>query len=122
MLVVVAAYLIGFNLIADLWVRRDVSRTGLVALFFMDPCISVAAMPVLMAICRRGVEGSQFTTYMALVNLSDIAGTYLSGEALNFFSTRSIGLFSGGTAALALVVIFFALQHYRRIGEVKHHP
>ncbi|GAB3641132.1 MFS transporter [Spirosoma arcticum] len=122
MLVVVAAYLIGFNLIADLWVRRDVSQTGLVALFFMDPCISVAAMPVLMAICRRGVEGSQFTTYMAMVNLSDIAGTYLSGEALNFFSTRSIGLFSGGTAALALVVIFFALQRYRRIGEVKHHP
>ncbi len=117
MLVVVAAYLIGFNLISDLWVRRDVARTGLVALFFMDPCISVAAMPVLMAICRKGVEGSQFTTYMALVNLSDIAGTYLSGEALNFFTAPKIGLFSGSVAAAALVVIFLALQHYRHIGE-----
>lgn len=122
MLVVVAVYLIGFNLMADLWVRRDVARTGLVALFFMDPCISVAAMPVLMAICRKGVEGSQFTTYMALVNLSDIAGTYLSGEALNFFSAQSIGLFSGGTAAAALVVIFLALQHYRRIGRARPNP
>ncbi len=118
MLVVVAAYLIGFNLISDLWVRRDVAQTGLVALFFMDPCISVAAMPVLMAICRKGVEGSQFTTYMALVNLSDIFGTYLSGEALNFFSAPEIGLFSGSVATAALLVIFLALQHYRRVGEV----
>lgn len=119
MLMVVAAYLIGFNLISTLWVRRDVAQTGLVALFFMDPCISVAAMPVLMAICRKGVEGSQFTTYMALVNLSDIIGTYLSGEALNFFSARAIGLFAGGMAGAALVVIFLALQHYRRIGQAR---
>lgn len=114
MLIIVASYLIGFNLIANLWVRRDVAQTGLVALFFMDPCISVAAMPVLMGICRKGVEGSQFTTYMALVNLSDIVGTYLSGEALNFFSARNIGLFAGGTAIAALLVIFRVLQHYRR--------
>lgn len=120
MLVVVAGYLIGFNLIADLWVRRDVAQMGLVALFFMDPCISVAAMPVLMGICRKGVEGSQFTTYMAMVNLSDIAGTYLSGEALNFFSARNIGLFAGCTAVAALIIIFRALQHYRRIGEARN--
>lgn len=118
MLVLVAGYLIGFNLMADWWVRRDVARTGLVALYFMDPSISVAAMPVLMAICRKGVEGSQFTTYMAFVNLCDIAGTYLSGEALNFFSAPTIGLFAGGIAVAALLVIFLALRHYRQIGEV----
>jgi PAT family beta-lactamase induction signal transducer AmpG len=117
MLVLVAVYLIGFNLIASLWTRRDVAQTGLVALYFMDPSISVAAMPVLMAICRKGVEGSQFTTYMAFVNLCDIAGTYLSGEALNFFSAPTIGLFSGAMAGAALLVIFLALRHYRRIGE-----
>lgn len=118
MLVLVAGYLIGFNLMADWWVRRDVAQTGLVALYFMDPSISVAAMPVLMAICRKGVEGSQFTTYMAFVNLCDIAGTYLSGEALNFFSAPAIGLFAGGMAVAALLVIFLGLRHYRQIGEV----
>lgn len=118
MLVLVAGYLIGFNLMADWWTRRDVARTGLVALYFMDPSISVAAMPVLMAICRKGVEGSQFTTYMAFVNLCDIAGTYLSGQALNFFSAPAIGLFAGGVAVAALLVIFLALRHYRQIGEV----
>lgn len=118
MLVLVAGYLIGFNLIADWWVRHDVARTGLVALYFMDPSISIAAMPVLMAICRKGVEGSQFTTYMAFVNLCDIAGTYLSGEALNFFAAPTIGLFAGGVAVAALIVIFLALRHYRQVGEV----
>ncbi|GAB3490896.1 hypothetical protein GCM10027341_03190 [Spirosoma knui] len=117
MLVLVASYLIGFNLIANLWARRDVAQTGLVALYFMDPSISVAAMPVLMAICRKGVEGSQFTTYMAFVNLCDIAGTYLSGEALTLFSAPTIGLFSGVMAGCAVLVIFLALRHYRQIGE-----
>lgn len=113
MLIVVAIYLIGFNLIDSLWVRRDVAQTGLVALFFMDPCISIAAMPVLMALCRKGVEGSQFTTYMAFVNLSDIAGTFLTGHALNYIQAPTIGLFAGGLAAIAMLVTFVTLRYYR---------
>lgn len=113
MLIVVASYLIGFNLIASLWVRRDVAQTGLVALFFMDPCISIAAMPVLMALCRKGVEGSQFTTYMAFVNLSDIAGTFLTGQALMYIQAPAIGLFAGGLAAVAMIVTLATLRYYR---------
>lgn len=113
MLIVVATYLIGFNLISDWWVRRDVARTGLVALFFMDPCISIAAMPVLMGICRKGVEGSQFTTYMAFVNLSDIAGTFLAGYALLHLGANTIGLFAGGLAMVAVFVAVVTLRYYR---------
>lgn len=113
MLSLVAAYLIGFNLISSLWVRHDVARTGLVALYFMDPSISIAAMPVLMAICRKGVEGSQFTTYMAFVNLCDIAGTYVSGQASEHaISAPTIGLFAGGLALLALVIATLVLRRY----------
>ena len=117
MLVLVATYLIGFNLMAGLWVRHDVAQTGLVALYFMDPAISAAAMPVLMALCRRGVEGSQFTTYMAFVNLCDIGGTYLSGEALNFFPASGIGLFAGGLAVVATLAVLFTLRQYRELGS-----
>ncbi|RIV22662.1 MFS transporter [Fibrisoma montanum] len=116
-LILVAGYLIGFNLIPRLWEQRDIARTGLVALFFMDPSISVAAMPVLMAICRKGVEGSQFTTYMAFVNLCDIAGTYVSGEALNFFPAPVIGIAAGGLALVAFTLAFFTLRHYRAVGQ-----
>ncbi|MFD2571672.1 MFS transporter [Spirosoma soli] len=113
MLTVVAVYLIGFNLLSDLWVRRDIARTGLVAIYFMDPAVSAAAMPVLMGICRKGVEGSQFTTYMAFVNLCDIAGTYFAGNALLIVSAPTIGLFAGGLAVLAVTAALLTIRHYR---------
>ena len=114
MMGIVAAYLIGFNLLASAWVRHDVAQTGLVALYFMDPAVSAAAMPVLMAICRKGVEGSQFTTYMAFVNLCDIAGTFLAGYALLFVGAPVIGLTAGGLAVVAMLLTWFTVRHYRR--------
>ena len=114
MLGLVAVYLIGFNLLSGFWVQHDVARTGLVALYFLDPAVSAAAMPVLMGICRRGVEGSQFTTYMAFVNLCDIAGTYFSGYALLFLAAPTIGLFAGGLAIVALGVALMTIRHYRK--------
>ncbi|GAB3896306.1 MFS transporter [Spirosoma agri] len=108
----VAVYLISFNLIDSLWSNSSVSQSGLVALYFMDPSISVAAMPVLMAICRPGVEGSQFTTYMAFVNLSDIAGSYLTGHALTYVQAPTIGLVAGGLTVVAMCVALFTLRRY----------
>ncbi|WP_420150303.1 MFS transporter [Spirosoma sp.] len=115
MLGVVAVYLITFNSLAGLWVHERMAQTGLVALYFMDPSISVAAMPVLMTLCRKGVEGSQFTTYMAFVNLSDIAGSFLTGHALHYIQAPAIGLFAGGLAFVAMLVTWFTLRHYRTI-------
>ncbi|GAB3022578.1 MFS transporter [Spirosoma pulveris] len=112
-LAVVAVYLISFNSLSTHWIQQQVAQVGLVALYFMDPSISVAAMPVLMAICRKGVEGSQFTTYMAFVNLSDIIGAYLSGHALDYVSAPTIGLLAGALATVAAVTIFFTVRHYR---------
>ena len=114
MLAVVALYLIGFNLLSATWVRRDVAQAGLVALYFLDPAVSAAAMPVLMGICRKGVEGSQFTTYMAFVNLCDIGGTYFAGNALLYVGAPTIGLAAGGLAVLATAVALLTVRHYRR--------
>jgi len=111
-LVVLTIYLISFNALSASWAQREVAQVGLVSLYFMDPSLSVAAMPILMAICRPGVEGSQFTTYMAFVNLSDIAGSFLAGQALTYFPAPILGLFAGGLTALALVTMLFTLRHY----------
>ena len=116
MLGVVAVYLISFNLLSGAWIHRDIARTGLVALYFMDPAVSAAAMPVLMAICRKGVEGSQFTTYMAFVNLGDIAGTFFAGNALLYLTAPTIGLAAGGLAVVAMVVALLTIRHYRNAG------
>ncbi len=45
----------------------------------------------------------QFTTYMALINLSDVAGSYISGYALSLTSAPTIG-FSCGLIMLAALV------------------
>ncbi|GAB4033461.1 AmpG family muropeptide MFS transporter [Spirosoma gilvum] len=112
-LAVVTTYLLGFNLLEAAWTNRTVAQAGLVALYFMDPIISAAAMPMLMSICRTGIEGSQFTTYMAFVNLSDIAGSYLAGQALAYIQAPTLGLVAGGLAAVAMVSIFLVLRHYK---------
>lgn len=113
MLGLVAVYLLAFNSLSNFWIHQEMAQTGLVALYFMDPSISVAAMPVLMTLCRKGVEGSQFTTYMAFINLSDIAGSFLTGHALSYFQVPTIGLFAGGLATIAMLVALYTLNYYR---------
>ncbi|GAB4027884.1 MFS transporter [Spirosoma koreense] len=111
----VAAYLLIFNSLSPFWIQREIAQTGLVALYFMDPSISVAAMPLLMTLCRKGIEGSQFTTYMAFVNLSDIAGSFLAGHALAYVQAPTLGLLAGGLATVATISIWLTLRYYRSI-------
>lgn len=118
-LLVMVVYLIGFNLLESSWKNPTVAQTGLVALYFMDPGLSAAAMPLLMAICRPGVEGSQFTTYMAFVNLSDIAGSYLTGHAVAYTQAPVIGLVAGALAGLALIVIWSVLHRYNDLPSIR---
>ncbi|GAB3763259.1 AmpG family muropeptide MFS transporter [Spirosoma pomorum] len=113
---IVALYLLGFNAASATWIQKEVAQVGLVTLYFMDPSISISAMPMLMAICRKGVEGSQFTTYMAFVNLSDIAGSFIAGHALAFFTAPQIGLLASGFAFVAMFICLFTLRRYRHLG------
>lgn len=99
-----AVFLFGFSLISGHW-DRPVVRSGLMIWYIFDPLVSVAAMPALMALCRPGVEGSQFTAYMAFVNLCDVAGSFLAGEALRRVSAPTIGLACGVAVAAAFVSI-----------------
>ena len=109
----VGVFLLGFNLLAPWWVHEGVATGGQVLWYMTDPIFSVAAMPVLMAICRKGVEGSQFTTYMALVNLVDIAGAYLSGQALTWVKAPVIGLAGGVLVLLAALLVFASTRQDR---------
>ncbi|MVM28434.1 MFS transporter [Spirosoma sp. HMF4905] len=118
-LALIATYLLGFNLLEPIWSNRTVAQTGLVALYFMDPSLSVAAIPLLMAICRPGVEGSQFTTYMAFINLSDIVGSFLAGQALAYVQAPTLGLVAGGLATLAMLIIWLVLQRYKDLSPAQ---
>ncbi|TGD81300.1 MFS transporter [Hymenobacter wooponensis] len=74
------------------WQHEAVATLGLLVWNLADPSLSVAALPLLMTLCRPQIEGSQFTTYMALVNLSGVCGSYITGWALNVVAAPALGL------------------------------
>jgi PAT family beta-lactamase induction signal transducer AmpG len=90
-----AVFLLGFNFLTPLWKMPAVGLSGYVFICLADPLISLAAMPLLMSFCRPRIEGSQFTTYMALVNLCTVAASYLNGWLLLITSASVIGLACG---------------------------
>jgi PAT family beta-lactamase induction signal transducer AmpG len=108
---IIGSYLLIFNLLSPLWNDRTFSTTGLLFWYMFDPSFSIAAMPLLMNICRKGIEGSQFTTYMSLVNFCDVAGAYLSGIILLWVSTPQIGVVCG----LLLVSISLYLHYQAKV-------
>ena len=91
-----AFFLLVFGALAPFWHVRALGFTGLVLMNVADPLLSVAAMPALMGFCRPKIEGSQFTTYMALVNLCGVASSYLNGYLLEITTAPIIGLVCGG--------------------------
>lgn len=107
---ILGVFLLVFNLLAHQWHNRAVSSAGLVIWQSFDPAYSVAAMPLLMSICRKGIEGSQFTAYMALVNLCDVAGSYISGHAQRWVAAPVLGVGCGLLVLAALVVIAIVLK------------
>ncbi|MGI4884694.1 MAG: MFS transporter [Janthinobacterium lividum] len=104
-----AFFLLVFGALAPFWHVRALGFAGLVLMNVADPLLSVAAMPALMAFCRPKIEGSQFTTYMALVNLCGVASSYLNGWLLEVTTAPIIGLACGGLM-LGLVIAQRRLQ------------
>lgn len=100
----IGAFLLVFNGLFPFWPGSSIPQAGLTLWYTFDPVFSVAAMPALMGICRPGLEGSQFTAYMALVNLSEIAGSFVAGHAQEVVSAPVLGLACG---ALLVVAGFF---------------
>lgn len=100
----ICAFFLIFNGLGMLWVHRPFSITGIILYSLADPMFSVAAMPVLMALCLKKVEASQFTTYMAIVNLCDVLGAYISGWGMTYTTAPVIGFICGVAILAALIV------------------
>jgi PAT family beta-lactamase induction signal transducer AmpG len=105
-------FLLGLSSLYFLWHYKSVGTAGLLLTNMADPCFSVAALPALMALCQAKVEGSQFTTYMALVNFCDVLSAKINGWALSITTAPVLGLVCGVTVLLLVVVL-------RQLGKQK---
>ena len=134
-MIIHASYMLVANLLEPYWEKRPVATAVLILWNMMDPILSTAAMPVLMALCRKHVEGnplennrrrfefevlffhflgSQFTTYMSMVNLCDLAGAFFSGHLQRHVRANVIGLGCATLIIFALVTTSFGVWYDRR--------
>lgn len=102
--VAICVFFLLFNSLGFLWIDKQFSTAGILLYSLTDPMFSVAAMPVLMALCLAKVEGSQFTTYMAIVNLCDVIGAYISGWGMSVTTAPVIGFVCGFFILIALLL------------------
>lgn len=58
-MIIHAIYMLVANLLEPYWGKRPVATTVLILWNMMDPILSTAAMPVLMSLCRKHVEGNR---------------------------------------------------------------
>jgi hypothetical protein len=60
--------------------QPTIATSGIILYGLADPMFRIASKPVLMSVCLMKVEGSQFNTYMALINHCVVIRVYFSGE------------------------------------------
>ena len=67
----VCIFLIVLDVSYNLWHYKLYSGAALLLWNLADPLLSITIFPILMGLCWEKVEGSQFTTYLALINLCE---------------------------------------------------
>ncbi len=99
----VCIFLLVINISHSLWSYHYYSGAALVLWNLADPLLSVTIFPILMGLCIKKVEGSQFTTYLALINLCDVIGSYVTGWSLTEITAPTLGLICGLSLLCALI-------------------
>jgi len=101
---------IGYSLAASFWTDPTVATAGLVVRQSLEPIFSIAALPMLMSLCQRGIEGSQFAFYMAISNQADVIGIFLAGQLQPMVTTSMLGIGCGVIMLVAAVLLRWTLQ------------
>jgi PAT family beta-lactamase induction signal transducer AmpG len=104
----ICIFLLILNVTYTFWHFQTYSGLALVLWNLADPLLSVAVFPILMGLCLKKIEGSQFTTYLAIINLCDVFGSYVTGWSLNITSAPVLGLLCG--LCLLGVLIFIKVN------------
>lgn len=106
----VCFFLIILNVSHSLWKYDMYSGSALLLWNIADPLLSVTTFPILMGLCIKKVEGSQFTTYLALINLCDVVGSYVTGWCLGTISAPVLGLSCG--IFILIFMLFLRIRNY----------
>lgn len=120
--VLMAGLHLAFSLAAPWWGNLTLATTGLLIRQSLEPVFSIAALPVLMGVCRPAVAGAQFAFYMALSNQADVLGIYLSGYLLRYYTAGQIGVGCGLAMLVAVVMLLLALRQPAHASLLRQKP
>lgn len=112
----VCFFLIILNGSSAIWRYDMYSGSALLLWNIADPLLSVTIFPILMGLCVKKVEGSQFTTYLALINLCDVLGSYVTGWSLGIFSAPVLGLACG--IFILVIMLYLRNRNYSVIPDL----
>jgi PAT family beta-lactamase induction signal transducer AmpG len=114
---VVCIFLIVLNVTSTFWSYKYYSGTALILWNLADPLLSVTIFPILMGLCIKQVEGSQFTTYLAMINLCDVLGSYVTGWSLTQISAPTLSLICA-VCLLTFSLVMKFKNNYRIIPDI----
>lgn len=107
---------IGFGVFPQALASRNMVTALLLAQEFILAVMAVALFSLFMSISWPKVGATQFTTYMALMNLSTTIGSYAAGRVSQSLSIFQILMLSGVLqAVLVIPVLFIDPKQTRRI-------
>lgn len=113
------AMLAGFGLLEPLWADRGLVVGYLVAESALLAVLNVSLFAVFMGVASPRVAATQFTAYMALLNLSTTIGLRLAGPLDERLDAAAIYLVAGGLqASIVLLLPLVALRRTRDADSV----
>ena len=112
----VSAVLISFGVFSGLWEDRTFAMAYLIALPTCTSLLQVVLFAVCMDLSWPKVAASQFTAYMAMLNLSTVLGNKLAGPLTDAFDTATVYVIIGvANLGLILLLPLIDLGQTRRV-------
>lgn len=111
---------IGFALAAPFWREGFVVSGMIYTQEFLLSALSVSLFALFMGVSSPLVAGTQFTAYMALLNLSRTGGAWLAGQLRPGLSVPTIFLLAGGVQIGVLLLVAFIKPREATAAESKH--
>ncbi len=110
--------LMGFGLLSEQWDNRTIGTVYLIALPTCTSLLQVVIFAVCMDISWPRVAASQFTAYMAMLNLSTVMGNWLAPGLSEALSTDTLFIVIGAAnlSLLALLPLIDLGQTRRVLG------
>ena len=97
----------GFGLAETLWTNENITVPYIVAEAFFLGCLSTSIFAICLGVSHAAIAATQFTAYMAMLNLSTIWGTAISPKALEYLGTAGAFVAAGIMQAAIVCILPF---------------